>query len=86
MAHVSNVVHLLVVFFFFFFVAKILLEYGHVHLFSIVYGCFHITTADLGYSSDSMTYKAESIEYLTLCWKCLLISELDAYVETWTYL
>ena len=36
-------------------------------LICISYGCFHITTADLGYSSDSMTYKAESIEYLTLC-------------------
>ena len=65
MAHVSNVVHLLVVFFFF--VAKILLEYGHVHLFTIINGCFHITTAELGCSSDHMTCKAESIEYLTLC-------------------
>ena len=50
-----------------FLVTKTLLECGHVHLLSIVYGCFHITTAELGCSSDHMTCKAESVEYLTLC-------------------
>lgn len=50
----------------------------------IVYGCFHTTTAELGYNRDHMTCKAKNDYYVIPYQKqCLLISGLDTQGKSW---